>query len=1080
MDPPRSAPLARIGRFAARRPRLILAVWVIAVAMLAIRGIGIEERLTPADVYLDGTASSRANEIAIDAFGDEDALIVMLRGPRGEVERQGRRLEARLDALPGARVLSPWQAGGVIKGLRPSPRVAALLVSVRHDASERNVTAVLPPVREAVETHVRSPVRVDISGSPQIVSSFRSAAEDATEAGEKIAIPAMLLILLLVFRSVLAAAIPVAIGGAVVVAGRGALDLLEVAMPLEAFAASVLAMMGLALGVDYSLLVVSRFREELGKAGAVSDAVQRTVAATGRTALSAGVGLVLTMLIAIPLLPGPAIGSIAAGVIVASVLSVLSALTVVPAVLALLGENVDRWSLPTRKRSEGGMARLSRRMVRRPALVTLPVVFLLLLGTGYAFALDTGLITAGLLPPEDDGRRQQEAVERELGAGWSVPFEIIVNGRDRPVTTPSRMRALAVFERQVAADPAVDTTAGFARLERETRPLGGLARRVNESEHGLARLEGALGRARSGIGALGDGATALHSATGETTRGAGNLEGGIDAAASGSTRLVDGIARARSGGQRLATGARRTSRGTGRLKHEVSEARANAGSVSSDAQVLENAMRSGVDEAAALREPVGNTERLLLAAWRSLQRMTAGRSDPEFQVALDAVASASAALTGAPPTGGDSLAPEQDGVAGGINDVEGQLSLGLYLAERMKLEGRRTQRRIDQLVRGTERLDRGAEALASGSAQVSGGLDRLWHSGVRLPSGLDELSDGSARLVGGLGQVEKGAGQLADGLSGAGLGGGLSQLEAGVGRQRRDSGAGELRKASPGLERSGYLYLAGIDGAPPAKRSQAAFVVSVDRGGLAARMQVIPRGGPLSETTRGLRDRLTRYSEDLASRTGAEVVVGGPTAAVLDYDRALRDAMPLAILLLSFVTVVTLLPTVRSLTLPIVSALLNVITVGAALGALALLFDSSFLGGPGYVDTASVSGLIMVIFGLSIDYEVFVFARMREEYDRSGSLELAITDGLRHTARLITGAAVIMIAVFVAFSFSSFASIRNFGVGLAIAVFLDTFVIRLIVLPALMRAMGRWCWWMPAWLERLLPDRKRDVAAAQA
>jgi RND superfamily putative drug exporter len=111
----------------------------------------------------------------------------------------------------------------------------------------------------------------------------------------------------------------------------------------------------------------------------------------------------------------------------------------------------------------------------------------------------------------------------------------------------------------------------------------------------------------------------------------------------------------------------------------------------------------------------------------------------------------------------------------------------------------------------------------------------------------------------------------------------------------------------------------------------------------------------------------------------------------------------------------------------------------------------------------------MVMFGLGIDYEVFIFARMREEYVRTGSPADAVTNGIDHTAHVITGAAIIMISVFLAFSLSSFVTIRDFGVAQSIAVFIDAFMVRLIILPAVMRALGRWAWWMPKWLDRLLP-----------
>jgi RND superfamily putative drug exporter len=1077
-DSRRPSPLKRIGGLVSRRPRAILGVWLAIVVALAAQGIGLEGNLSPAETSLEGTPSHRAKEIAERHFGNEDSLVIMLRGPRVALERQGRQLERKLDALPGTSVVAPWRANGAIDGLRPSPDVAALLVNVGH-ASDRASVTIVPPVRELVDETIKDPVSSDIAGTPIVVRSLREAARSAVRAGERIAIPAMLLVLLLVFRSVIAAIVPVLVGGAVVAASRGVFDLLARVMGLEAFAVGVLAMMGLALGVDYALLVISRFREERDKGLEVAEAVQTTVATTGRAVVSAGTGLALTMLVAVPLLPGPVVTSIATAVIVASTLSVLSALFVVPAVLVLLGPNIERWSLPQRSASQG-LAGLSRRLTRRPLLVTVPVVLLLLLGSGYAFALDTGIATAGLLPPKNEGHVQQQAVERTLGPGWGAPFEIVMDGGARPVTTPDRLRALAAFERRVKRDPGVAAMAGLSKIERGTRQIADLEQMLDAQDRRLSRLDRGLRSAHDGsseltegLGKATAGAGALHSASGETRRGADRLGGGLRDASGGAQQLVGGLGSASAGSDRLTRGAQDAQTGAGRLEDGLDRAHARTGGISNNARVLRDDLRTGDGQLTALKQPLDDTEAQLDAAWKALQRMTVGRGDPQFDATLQAIDAATRALTGVDPSTGEQVDSGYEGVAAGVTDAKGQFSLGLYLANRMEKDGAKSSRGIARLARGADRLDRGVRRVAEGSVQVSEGLQELQSSGADLPPGLERLSNGADLLAGGIGEVEAGAGQLNTGVGRAAAGSGeledgLQRLQASVARQRSDSPAG-VQEASPGLFRSGYLYLASLDGAEAEKRSQAGRAISVDRGGLAARMLVIPKEGPLSEDTVAVRERLQGYADDLATTTASEVAVGGPVANLLDYDDAVRDGIPLAILLLSFVTVVTLVPVIRSLTLPLVSALLNVITVGAALGALALLFDNSLLGGPGYVDTASVVALIMVMFGLATDYEIFVLARMREEYERTGSSEEAIVNGLARTARLVAGAAAIMITVFLAFSFSPFPSLRNFGVGQAIAVFIDAFLIRIVVLPAVMRLLGDWCWWMPAWLDRLLP-----------
>jgi RND superfamily putative drug exporter len=194
---------------------------------------------------------------------------------------------------------------------------------------------------------------------------------------------------------------------------------------------------------------------------------------------------------------------------------------------------------------------------------------------------------------------------------------------------------------------------------------------------------------------------------------------------------------------------------------------------------------------------------------------------------------------------------------------------------------------------------------------------------------------------------------------------------------------------------------------------------------------------------------------------------------LVDYDRAVSSRLPLLILVLAAVTYLLLVPVFRALVLPLVAVLLNLLTVGCAFGVMTLLFQGSApLGGPGYIDSIAVAGTFAVIFGLSIDYVVFLLSRMREGYLRTGSTDRAVEYGLSHTARVVTGAAAIMAGVFVAFSLTDFIAIRQFGVGLTIAIALDATVVRLVLLPAIMRLLGRWNWWMPVWLDGRLPELK--------
>jgi len=1077
--------LTRVARLTTGHPRLVIGVWLLVMVALAGLGLGLANRLVTQPIYINGSESKHAHELALREFGHEEAFVVVLRGPSAAVEAQGRRLAGRIDSMPRALVVSPWAGNReAIPDLRPKPGVATLLVNIRPRHGER-LEDVVAAVRRLVAAGVADPVRASIAGEPTVADSYQSALEQATSVGERIALPVLLVVLLLIFRSVLAAAIPVIIGGVVVAATRGVMDLLLPWIHIESFALSVAGMMGLALGVDYSLLVVSRFRQEMRSRGDVAEAVQVTVARTGRAVVPAGSGLVFATLCAALILPSALLTSSSCVVIAATVLSVLSALFFVPAALTLLGTRLDRWALPMREEKQSAASGWSRVLSARP-LVLASVMLVLLFCAVWALTLKTDSGTAALLPAGDGGRQQQEEVEQALGPGWIAPLEVIVNGRGKPITTPDRLRALAAFQRKVEADPGVSTMIGFKPIERGTRPLGGIEGGMVSQERGLTRLAGGLASAWDGSAAAGSGvagaasgAAGLDSAIGAAGRGAGSLADGLHGASDGSHRLADGLGRAGGGSGRLASGVTSASTGSSRLADGLARALEEAQAGAGGNRTLKNALHDGDERLAGLHPTLHSAEEQLATARQALQAMVSSRGDPNYRTAVQAVGAAADDLDGKDPETGE---PNSEfGVDAGIDHARSQFGLGAYLANRAEANDAEARKGLHKLARSSKRLADGMGRLADGSGRLSRQIARLAGGSRRLSPGLRRLEAGAKKLAAGLGKTHAGAGGLAGGL-GEGtqslgrLTSSLGRMQAGVERQTAgESQLDRIHGGSPGLFHSGYFYLASLDGSRRDRHRQAAFLVNLSRGGLAARMLIVPRYQGATPQIKALRDRLQGDVADLARTTRSKALIGGIAADQIDLNDFYRDEAPLLRFALMLVSLLVLIPVLRSLLMPIVSAVINLVTVAASFGLMSLMFNGSLLGGPGYVDAAVIPTTIMVMFGLGIDYEVFLFARMREEYVRTGSPAAAITDGIDNTAHVITGAAIIMIAVFLAFSLSSFITIRDFGVAQSIAVFIDAFVIRLAIFPAVMRALGRWAWWMPSRLDRLLPGGRRPA-----
>ena len=279
-----------------------------------------------------------------------------------------------------------------------------------------------------------------------------------------------------------------------------------------------------------------------------------------------------------------------------------------------------------------------------------------------------------------------------------------------------------------------------------------------------------------------------------------------------------------------------------------------------------------------------------------------------------------------------------------------------------------------------------------------------------------------------------------------------------------------LHTETPNAPDSGYLVLTALDGTISPQREQVAQLVNVDGGGQATRMMVVAASAPDSPATAALSTRLRRALPALAAATGSTVEIGQGAQYLLDYTNANTARVPWLVLALALVATLTLIVVLRALLLPLIAVALNLATIAVALGVLQLLTELHLLGGPGYIDAASGAGIISIMFVLSIDYEVFLLTRMRERWATTHDSEAAIAYGLTNTARVITGSAAIMTAVFLAFAAADVIPLRQFGVGLTIAVLLDASIVRLVLLPAIMRAAGPRIWWLPPWLEQRLPE----------
>jgi putative drug exporter of the RND superfamily len=1081
--------MRRLTRLALRRPLAVLGVWGVAVLVLSVIGLGVEHRLATGTIDTPGSESTRATALDQRSFGPSETMAVLLTGPARKLDRQGPPLVAELRQRWS--VLSPWDRGGDASRLRPKTSAALVLVNITAATTE-GLGPRVAEVEGIVDDAIDRPLTARVTGFTAIGNALRDETLSSARVAEIIAIPILAVVLLLVFRAPVAAVVPAIVGLAAVSAAAGVIALLAQWAQLTALAVSVTAMIGLALAVDYSLLIVSRFREELYAPGADRASAAEVAAATaGRTVVFAGSVLLVAMALAVVLSPGDVLVSLTVGVTVAVILSVLSGAVIVPALLMVLGGHVDRWRIGSPVARARLLPALAGFAVRHARVVLAGSLLLLLLPGLLAADVHTAALNPHVLPARDRARQDFERVSRLVGDGYVLPFEIALRARHGLITEPRTLAGIERFQRRLLRDPGVVGVVGPGALATRAGSVLEVAHRLPRLERQARRATDGVERLRTGLADASEGAGRLRDGAARAQTGVARLRTGAQALGGGATRLSDGVGSAVRGARQLAQGASPAARGARRLRHGATTARAGSerllqgiaavdtgtAELDDDAHRLAAGLLAGSRQLpTAIGAPIAATGQQLQAASDALARMTVGREDPTYAAALDAVANAAAMVDGTNPQTGGHLG---SGVPGAMAQASSAQQATVSEADELSAGAARLRDAVRRLRAGASQLATGLDRLQHGQGELSDGLSAAEGRVAAAQSGLTRLSDGAARLARGSSRLTSGLGQL----------GGIGELARGGGllAWRLYEGYREAAPLVPGLRRSsraiaafpslrgqraaGHMVLAGIQSSDAARRSQAQYVLDAAGAGQGARVFVFPRMFPITDAGAHLRDRLARRTAAYGRTHDVEAALGGPGARLTDFQRAVSAFIPLLIVALSLVTYVLLVGILRALLLPAVAIALNLAIVATTFGLMRLLFQGPdpVLGGPGYIDVTSAAGIFTVLFALSLDYQVFLLTRMREGFLRSHDADDAIAHGIAHTARVVTGAALIMAAVFLSFGGSDFVIPRQLGVGLGIAVVLDALVLRLFMLPAAMHLLGARGWWLPARLERALP-----------
>ncbi len=450
----------RLGRFAVRRRWWIVSAWallILAAIPLAPRAPGV---LSAGGFILNDLESARAKQLLQDQLGVEPSAFVlvytsqtMTAGTLPWIQAVDAATRDVASAPHVTRILSHMVAPSQVSADRHTAYDVVFL-----DLSPDDSPAAIPGVQAAI--HPQPGLTVMIGGGPAFYGDVQSVTETDLRRSELISLPLAALALLIVFGSVIAAAVPLVVGGTAVLIALAAIFVLASLTPMSIFALNLATLLGLGLGVDYSLLMTSRFREEVarreGQPDRVAEAVRVTVATAGRAVFFSGLTVLLGLL-GLVLFEFMILRSVGiAGAIVVG-LAVASALTLLPAVLAIVGTRVDALAIRRVKvqpGADGPWSRLARRVMRHPVAVFVPTLaILLVLGVPFLH-VSFNAPDATILPASVQSRAAYDVLAKNFGEGEFAPIVLAVRTQG-DATSPANLAALYNYSRRLAADPRI-------------------------------------------------------------------------------------------------------------------------------------------------------------------------------------------------------------------------------------------------------------------------------------------------------------------------------------------------------------------------------------------------------------------------------------------------------------------------------------------------------------------------------------------------------------------------------------------------------------------------------------------------
>ncbi len=994
-----------LGAFCVRLRWVVLAAWLaLAIGITVVVGqVGAE---TNNDLTLPGTDSQAAFDLLAKSFPPQQngSSPVVYHATTGRLDDNGPNQKAIDDSYKEmltvkhvASVTNPLAnpAAGLLSADGTYAFMPVLLDVDSGDLSEHTAEEVfLVGTSRAEAVGLESAV-----GGP--VGSALSSAD--TESSEALGLIAAMVILTFTFGTLVAMGMPIITAIVGLLTGLGIIGLLGHLIDIPTVGPTLATMIGLGVGIDYALFLVTKHRDQVHKKGMdPRSSIAEAIATSGGAVVFAG-GTVVIALLSLAVAGIPFVTALGYACAIAVLTAVIAAITLLPAVLAIVGGGIDRLALPAflrpkpKAEGEGFWAGWAAMVVRHPIACTVAAAALLIPLIIPVFSLTLGQEDIGVTPTSTTERQAFDLISAGFGPGYNGPLVVAV--KMEPVAEPS-----AEYTEQYDQALALQ-----ADLEEAQATLPEEAAALEKQQNALLKQQNELLKQQKQLEKQGK---ALESQAAALARQEASLraqEASLRAEAAQLQRERD----------RLVAEAKRLA---AREKELVKKLAANRAKQT----VVEDALAVAVD-------PV------------VIARLEARLADLEAKETA--------------------LKKE---IKAGAKEAKALLARAKTLLDRkavLERQAAELQRQADELKRQSDVLKAQAAQLAAESSQLAKQANQLNNEATDLQTQADELTQ----------QQELAQEQQAE----------AEQLQAELTAELTMAG-GDPRGTDPRIV---TLQLA----LATPEDVQVVVPPQINKSGDAIIISVIAKTRPADPLTAALVEQLREEVIGPALTPGMVADVGGNTASNVDLATLITQRLPLVILTVIGLSFLLLLVAFRSLLVPVQAAVTNLLSAAAAFGVVTAVFqwgwglDAIGLDSPyGTVPIASYVPLMMfaALFGLSMDYEVFFVSHVQGHHAEGMSHRDAVRAGLGSSSKVIAAAALIMISVFGSFIINDDPIVKQFGVGLSVAVALAAILV-LLLAPAMLTLFGETTWRLPGFLDRLLPDldlegHRRSAAADAA